>query len=188
MSFRLQRERFCPDQGLLSKNFHPRPNCRQKSFLRKSGVGDGGQNLTFIAGRRQTIFAHCHRFCCFADFRRALEIKGSGVADFDGKLQPTAAADLQKKETPQIFAETGFSHLALSYTDLTSNKSAQKLGLKHTLRFCRPCRQNGPFWSILVSRVLKSNSEKRHCDENGQDDHFGPFWSSTPSGSTAATP
>ena len=39
---------FCPDQVLLSKNFHSRPACRQKSLLRNSGVGSGGQNLILI--------------------------------------------------------------------------------------------------------------------------------------------
>ena len=33
---------FCPDQVLLSKNFHSRAGCRQKSLLRNSGVGGGG--------------------------------------------------------------------------------------------------------------------------------------------------
>ena len=36
---------FCPDQVLLSKTFPSRPGCRQKSLLRNSGVGDGGQTL-----------------------------------------------------------------------------------------------------------------------------------------------
>ena len=35
---------FLPHQVLLSKNFHPRPGCRQKSLLRRSRVGGGGQN------------------------------------------------------------------------------------------------------------------------------------------------
>ena len=34
-----------PDQVPLGKNFHSRPGCRQKSLLRSSGVGGGGQNL-----------------------------------------------------------------------------------------------------------------------------------------------
>ena len=34
--------------------------------------------------------------------------------------------------------------------------------------------QNGPFWSILVSRMLKSGSEKGDFDQNGRLDHFGP--------------
>ena len=39
---------FCPDQVLLSKNFHPRPGCRRKSLLRNSGVGGGGPNSILI--------------------------------------------------------------------------------------------------------------------------------------------
>ena len=37
--------KFCPNQVLLSKNFHSRRGCRQKSLLRNSGVGGGDQNL-----------------------------------------------------------------------------------------------------------------------------------------------
>ena len=48
--------------------------------------------------------------------------------------------------------------------------------------------QNGSFWSTLVSRMLKPGSEQGHFDQNGRLDHFGPFWSSTLSDSTAATP
>ena len=33
-----------PNQVLLSKNFHPRPGCGQKSLKRKSRVGGEGQN------------------------------------------------------------------------------------------------------------------------------------------------
>ena len=36
---------FCPDQVLLRKNLHSIPGCRQKSLVRNSGVGGGGQNL-----------------------------------------------------------------------------------------------------------------------------------------------
>ena len=32
---------FYPNQVLLSKNFHSRPGCRQKSLLRISGIGGG---------------------------------------------------------------------------------------------------------------------------------------------------
>ena len=35
--------------------------------------------------------------------------------------------------------------------------------------------QNRPFWSILVSRILKSGSEQGHFDQNGRLDHFRPF-------------
>ena len=48
--------------------------------------------------------------------------------------------------------------------------------------------QNGPFWSILVSPMLKPGSEWGHFDQNGRLDHFGPFWSRTLSDSTSATP
>ena len=47
---------FCPDQVLLSKNFHPRPGCRQKSLLRKSGVGGGGQILILKFGICNTTY------------------------------------------------------------------------------------------------------------------------------------
>ena len=39
--------------------------------------------------------------------------------------------------------------------------------------------QNGPFWSILVSRILKSSSEQGLFDQNGSLEHFGPVWSTT---------
>ena len=48
--------------------------------------------------------------------------------------------------------------------------------------------QNGPFWSIWVSRMLKCGSERGRFDQIGRSDHFGPFWSSTLSDSTGATP
>ena len=32
--------------------------------------------------------------------------------------------------------------------------------------------QNGAFWSILVSRMLKFSSEQGHFDQNGHLDHF----------------
>ena len=35
------RSSLCPDQVLLSKNFHSRPGCRQKSLVRNSGVRGG---------------------------------------------------------------------------------------------------------------------------------------------------
>ena len=35
------------DQVLLSKNVHSRPDSREKSLPRKSGVGGGDQNLIF---------------------------------------------------------------------------------------------------------------------------------------------
>ena len=37
--------RFFPNQILLSKNVRSSPSCRQKSLLRKSGIGGGFQNL-----------------------------------------------------------------------------------------------------------------------------------------------
>ena len=37
---------FLPDQVLLSKSFHSRPGCRQKSLLRNSGVGGGVESLS----------------------------------------------------------------------------------------------------------------------------------------------
>ena len=45
-----------------------------------------------------------------------------------------------------------------------------------------------PKWTILVSQTLTSSSEEGHSDQNGRLDHFGPFWSSTLSDSTAAIP
>ena len=41
-------EQFLPDQVLLSETFQSRPGCRQKSLLRISGLGGGGQNLILI--------------------------------------------------------------------------------------------------------------------------------------------
>ena len=35
---------------LLSKNFHSRPGCRQKSSARSSGVGGGGHTKSFMSG------------------------------------------------------------------------------------------------------------------------------------------
>ena len=50
-------------QVLLSKNFHSRPGCRQKSLVRNSGVGGGGQNSILsccccCCWGRQTVCAH----------------------------------------------------------------------------------------------------------------------------------
>ena len=50
---------------------------------------------------------------------------------------------------------------------------------------------NGANWAIVVHFGLanaKSGSESGQMVQNGRLNHFGPFWSSTPSGSTVATP
>ena len=52
--------------------------------------------------------------------------------------------------------------------------------------------QDGPKWTILVHFGLENAKKpvrnKVIFDQNGRLDHFGPFWSSTLSDSTAATP
>ena len=43
-SWKLPWEQFLPDQVLLSKNFHSRPDCRREYLVRNSGVGGGTEN------------------------------------------------------------------------------------------------------------------------------------------------
>ena len=45
----MQWEQFLPRPGFVSKNFHARPGCRQKSSLRISGVGSKSQMLKKFA-------------------------------------------------------------------------------------------------------------------------------------------
>ena len=46
-----------------------------------------------------------------------------------------------------------------------------------------------PKWThMLHVGLMSAKSECGHVDQNGRLDYLGPFWSSTPSSSTARTP
>ena len=69
---------FCPDQVLLSENFHLRPGCRQKSLLRNSGVGGGGPgglNLILSEG----VWGHRARVCQGAPLELLKPLTGIGT-------------------------------------------------------------------------------------------------------------